>query len=360
MLGEIVAISENTLLIEGQEPRSILIEPDIANVVAHKAGSTLFIIDTGCTPPMREAIHRAAAMLRPFDRCVLLNSHGHPDHTGNNGIIEEIEAPVKEHFISRPGMPLLDFERYFMEKYRDISRYYHYLEGPRFPYSIFAGAVKALGRFNGDLAFLPVKKSLNKFKPWDRSSRLEFFESSDSRKLANSLNGWNGWILHDSVCAMEARGHSPDEIVFYLPGDETLVLADEAFPFFNCWPDSNSAAVRNTLRRSLEMARRGDVKTLVTGHDHTLFRGEAISAFLTTLLADYEFFTGTVVKIVEDNPRGITIKGIYAALSSLKRHPVMEKYFSLEFPKFPPFLKTTIASLLLERGFRHEGPEGEN
>ncbi len=112
MFGDIHAIAQDTLFVEGLEPRSILREPDVASAVLHKAGGTLYLMDTGATRFFRERIKAAAERLRPFDRLVLLNSHGHPDHTPNNSVLREIPAAAKRHYIGvpehRPALRVLE------------------------------------------------------------------------------------------------------------------------------------------------------------------------------------------------------------------------------------------------------------
>jgi glyoxylase-like metal-dependent hydrolase (beta-lactamase superfamily II) len=38
----------------------------------------------------------------------LLNSHGHLDHVGNNGLIRTVQADEKHHYLSKAGWPFLD------------------------------------------------------------------------------------------------------------------------------------------------------------------------------------------------------------------------------------------------------------
>ena len=363
MLGDIVRISENLILIEGKVPRSILREPDIANAVLYKKANRVFLIDAGATLEMRKALLRAIESFKPFDSFVLLNSHGHPDHTGNNGIIGEVAAGEKRHFISRPGLAMMDFSEYFLGKYGEVSRYCHYLDGPRFPFSLLTRPMKLLRLFGRKREYFMVKKSLSKFKPFDTSvETAECFEDAPSRELNGPLNGplagWKGWQLFDSLYALESRGHSPDSISFYLADEKTLILADETFLFFNCWPDSSRERIERTLELSLQMARKGHVETLITGHEHEVFTGAKIESHLTTLLSDYRTFRQIVLDIVRDHSTGVTVNRIYALLRKRKDEPVLKKYFAMEFPRMPPMLRIVITSLLLSEGCPYQGPRG--
>ena len=359
MIGDNIRILENLILVEGMIPRSILIEPDIANAVVYKKDDTVYLIDSGATLEMRAAIRKAAESLRPFERVVLLNSHAHPDHTANNAIIGEIEALEKQHFISAPGIAAMDFESYFIDKYGSLNRYYNYLDGPRFPVSIFSRGMKLISRFNPDAAFLMVKKSLKKFMPFDTSvATARAFEEIPSQQFSGSLAGCSGWKMDDSILALETRGHSPDHISFYIPEEKALILADETFPFFNCWADSNSCNVERILELSIEMTRRGDVEVLIGGHDHEILRGAMIEPHLNEIMSGYRQFRAAVLDIVGANAGGQTVNAVYSRLRKVKNSPVLRKYFALEFPKMPPMLKTVITALLLEAGCEVDGPEG--
>lgn len=360
MFCDIIKISENLLCVEGMIPRSILTDPDIANSVIYKSGDTVFLIDTGVTIKMRKTILEAVESLKPFRRFVLLNSHGHSDHTCNNVIVNMVEAEEKRHLISRPGIDMMDFEKYFIGQYESLNRYISYLDCPRFPLSVFAKGMKLLGWLNSKYKYLMVKKSLDKFKPFDTSvETADVFEDSPVQKLSGAMAGWSGWNLYDVVFALESRGHSPDHLVFYIPEEKVLILADESFQFFNCWPESSSLNIQQTLKKGIAMARKGDVSTLITGHDHEVFTGERIISHLQTILSDYEYFRESVIEIVAEYPSGITINKIYKTLRLRKAHPVLKKYFALEFPKMPPMLKLVIASLLLEHGADVSGPFGQ-
>ena len=90
MYGDIIEIAQNTLLVEGKIPSTIMKEPDIANSLVYKVGDTVYLLDTGATTFFRERLHKAIEQLKPFKRFILFNSHEHPDHVGNNAIIKEI------------------------------------------------------------------------------------------------------------------------------------------------------------------------------------------------------------------------------------------------------------------------------
>ena len=60
---------------------------------------------------------------------MLLNSHGHGDHVGNNDVIAEIPASETSHYISAKSDPYFDPFDFFRDAYNEGARYFDYLEG---------------------------------------------------------------------------------------------------------------------------------------------------------------------------------------------------------------------------------------
>jgi hypothetical protein len=167
MFGDLVPVATNALMVEGQRPWNILFAPDVANAVVYRRGDTLYILDTGATLFFRRRIIEAAERLRPFRRIVLLNSHGHVDHTSNNSVIHDIQADEKLHFITEVGIHGLDYDRYFRRQFGQINKYYNFLDGPSFPFSLMGTLLKVLARFNPEAPFLMVGSLLSKFPPME-------------------------------------------------------------------------------------------------------------------------------------------------------------------------------------------------
>jgi glyoxylase-like metal-dependent hydrolase (beta-lactamase superfamily II) len=366
MYGDIIKISDNLLMVEGQEPSTILLQPDIANSIVYKSGSSLYIMDTGGTPFFRDRIFKAVAQLRPFDSVTLLNSHGHVDHTANNSIINEIDAKSKKHYISERGMDSLNYLDYFSKNFNAVATYYNIEDGPRFPASLLFKPIGLFRMINPQLIqkrILPfiIANILKKFKPLEPSKEtaapLESLPSSKLSVLGIVLDGWN---LSDDIFAIPSRGHSPDSVSFYIPKEKFLYLADEMFPYFNCWIDSSGARIVAILKTSLALYRNGDIAGLVGGHQQKLYTGIEIERVITELLEDYAIFKAEIMRVLQDNKEGVTVVQIYNELEKRRvRIPTLDRYFRMEFPKMPPLLKTNITSVLLEENIQFSGPEGK-
>jgi glyoxylase-like metal-dependent hydrolase (beta-lactamase superfamily II) len=359
MYGDIIEVASQTWMVEGRMPSNILKEPDIANALVHKAGDTVYVIDAGATFFFRQRMKEAVEQCRPFRRLVLLNSHSHPDHTPNNVIVREISADEKAHFMPAMSFFDLDFHESFLNRYRRVGEYYDLLDGPRFPYSLAIRPLKLLRVIGVDPFKFILKRSMAKFGPFDVSvETARPFEDKPAERLPIQSSEWTGWNLDDSVYVMEAYGHSPDEVVFFLPKVKVLMLADESVPTFNCWPESNSARVNAVLGKAVQMLEVGEATVLVDSHTHTFFRENAAMTYLKKLLSDYARFKEIVTDILVDHPEGVTINRIYAQARRYADEPVIRKFLAYEFPNMPGFLKTTITCLLLELGAETVGPAG--
>jgi glyoxylase-like metal-dependent hydrolase (beta-lactamase superfamily II) len=357
MYGDIIEFSKNAFMIEGKVPSSIIKEPDIANSVVCKVGDIVYVIDTGATVFFQEKLIEAIEKLRPFKKLILFNSHCHPDHVGNNCIIQKITAEEKEHYISKAGIAGLDATKDFYRKFKEMEQYYDYLNGPsKFPASAIR-ILKLTRLKDGDTPlYILVENTLKKFLPLETSvETITPFEKKNLLDIEIGETQWKGWDFNNQVFVLQAQGHSPDEVVFFFPEIKTLVLADETFAFFNCWPDSNSDNVKTVLKKSIQLLKCKEAEILISGHTHTVMKGMVAVNFLETLLKEYAVFTDQVLLIAKSDSSGLTIDQIYKKLKKHQDNPIIEKFLNLEFPKMPPFLKTVITSVLLENGFHSEG-----
>jgi glyoxylase-like metal-dependent hydrolase (beta-lactamase superfamily II) len=366
MFGEIHPIAADTLFIEGLDPTLILREPDIASAVVHKADGTLYLMDTGATRFFRERLKTAAESLRPFDRLVLLNSHGHPDHTPNNSVIDEIPAGRKEHYIARAGLENLDYAVRTRRDFDHLAEYYRIEDGPGFPFSLL---IKPLKLFRWiwpaliDRHFINAMTSgvMKKFEPLEPSPETAVpFETRTAETFQLGGVDFQGWTFgEDDLLAFLSGGHTPDSVSFFMPKAKVLFLADETTDYFNCWEDSSAARVTAVLNAALRMYRAGEVAALIGGHQQEVFQGQAIEDLIGRLLAQQAAFLRELAVIVNKRPRGLFIKTIYRLLKKRRGLPEIDRFFRLEFPKMPGMLKTAITYALVEAGFRAEGKKGK-
>jgi glyoxylase-like metal-dependent hydrolase (beta-lactamase superfamily II) len=292
-----------------------------------------------------------------------------------NGIFQEVcyawrycpiglvEARQTHHYLSEAGLALLDARSYFADQFARLSAIYDPATGFQAHRLLwrFAGVARdLLAVFVGERRALEVIFSLylRKFQPL-RPSRetIQIYEALPQRKLLIGDVPWTGWSFgEDDVWGLEARGHTPDEVLFYLPEHQMLHTADLTFPLFPTFPDSNGAVTREMLSKCRALASAGAIRLLTDGHHQQVYRGqEEVIGFLETLIAEQEHFQAVLREILEEH-EGLTVGQVYAYVRQRHRDQVVQQYLSLEFPYLPMPLQQIIAVSLLQMGYAAKGP----
>jgi glyoxylase-like metal-dependent hydrolase (beta-lactamase superfamily II) len=372
MLGDVVEVAKGLWLVEGEMPDDNDRYPDVANAVVYRREDRLYVIDTGVGPLVRDSLLRLLqenGLVREF---TLLNSHGHTDHVCNNDLIHSVSAGAKRHYISEPGMALLDAPAYFARHYALLSEYYDPLAGfradrlksslARLKYRtapLMRDALRPLVGREGAYRRI-VSLGLRRFEPV-RSSKetIRFFEMLPNHELRIGSTSWTGWVLgDDDIQVLEDRGHSPDHVFFYLPEHRFLYTGDSTYDMFTIWPDTDGDAIRSSVGKCAVMARTGEVGVLADGHHHRTYWGrKEILVFLEEILEGDRRFREVLMETVRQQP-DLTIPEVYARLEGMRHEPVVQKYLDLEFPHAPGTLQTIIVSTLLEMGCTATGPRG--
>lgn len=91
--GDLHEIAPNLVVIEGHHPHAMWEDPDLPTIAAYRGERTLYLFDTGAGPEQRAALLRVAEQLGGAEEVLLLNSHGHMDHLGNNDVLAESRRP---------------------------------------------------------------------------------------------------------------------------------------------------------------------------------------------------------------------------------------------------------------------------
>jgi glyoxylase-like metal-dependent hydrolase (beta-lactamase superfamily II) len=158
------------------------------------------------------------------------------------------------------------------------------------------------------------------------------------------------------VWVLEERGHSPDQVVFYVPAHRFLHAADLTDAYFPLWPDSDGAAQERALRRVLAMARAGHTQLLTDGHHHEVYRGsKPIVRFLEELLSINRGFRDSLNCVFEKED-GLTAAAVYDRLRARPDDEAVRWHLEQEYPATPLNLQQTIVLYLLDMGYRAEGP----
>lgn len=391
--GTVHAIADDLYLIEGHHPHNLWDDPDLPSIVVYRSGTTVYLLDTGAGPEQRESIR---GLVRQYegriDRIVLLNSHGHLDHLGNNDLVAEIGGHLDtRHYFPRKARAGLDFEPFFTAMYKRGVPYFDYLKGLNLPAEGIASLLRALGADDAlDAAgvaalgahleaagvtpalsgFLPsavVEILLQTYPPVHPSIKTmtDYEELADPTEIRIGSTRWQGWTLLDDdgdvdVHVLESEGHSAGGVVFYLPKHRFLMMADETTSV-PIWADSDPRKTVRTARRALTLIDEGRLTSLCAGHrPMSVVSGDDARAALRVIVTGAHDFSACVEDAIGRRPEGITIDDLYDQLVSEARPgSIIAILVSLQFPVFSTFLKLTLLNhCLLHDLPRSPGPDG--
>lgn len=358
-LGDKVQLADNLWLIVGN------LAADIPNSLIYHPHDRLHLIDSGAGPTIRAGIMQMLQRLGPVQSFTLLNSHGHADHVGNNDLIHMVQAKETHHYLSEAGLTMLDPPaRYFADQFYKLSDIYDPARGfqaHRLRWRLLGMLRDILALFTGERRVLEMIFSiyLRKFQPLRPSlETIQTYESLPSQLLTIGGVSFKGWILGENdICVLEVRGHTPDEVLFYLPEHKVLYTGDLTLPLFPTFPDSDGTATREMLLKCKAMASSGAVSLLIDGHHHQVYREkeEEVTKFLETLLIEQEHFQALLRKIIEEHD-GLTVAQVYEYIRQLHDDLVVQHYLSLEFPYLPISLQQIIAVSLVQMEYKTKGP----
>src|SRR6266508_540715 len=359
-LGDIVKLANNLWLIVGDGPK------DCPNVVVYQAADRMYVMDSGTGPVIKASILKVMQAAGPLQTFTLLNSHGHADHVGNNDVINMAQAKEKHHYFSKAGLALLDPVPYFTDLFLKLSAYYDPLTAYRVDLVKWQSLKlirDIVALFAGEKAAITAIWSIyiKNFQPFHPSREtMEFYQSLPRQTITIGGVQWTGWVLGENdVWILEERGHTSDEVLFYLPEHKLFFTADLTFPMFPTFPDTNGKLTREMLQRCHDMASAGAVSLLINSHflSPAVYRGqeEAVS-FLETILTEHDRFQIVLCEILEEHD-GLTVGDVYSYVCQRHDDPVVRHYLSMEYPDHPMSLQQIITVNLTQMGYIAQGPK---
>jgi len=384
--GTLHTVAPDLHLIEGHHPHNLWDDPDLPTTAVFRSGPRLYLLDTGVGPEQRDAILELAkrsAAEEPIEELVLLNSHGHLDHLGNNDVIGEIPAKKASHYIPRAARPALRFESFFGAMYKRGLPYFDYLEGLALPPDAVASLLRALGadsgltgadvaRLGAEIARLGLVPAIGGFVPSlvvdillqtyppvfpSIDTMTDYEELGEATAIRLGGTDWTGWTFSNAagepdVHVLQSAGHSAGGVVFFVPRHRFLMLADETSSV-PIWADSDPRNAIATARKALTMIDGGDIELLCAGHRPMLpLRGEDAQAALHQVIASGTSFSAAVENAFRPHPEGLTIDRLYDVLvRESEPGSTIAVLVSLQFPTFSTFLKLTLLNHCLLLGF---------
>jgi glyoxylase-like metal-dependent hydrolase (beta-lactamase superfamily II) len=296
--GTIVRLAPSTLMVVGRALDAAHGQADNGNTILYRHGGTLYVIDTGSTVSFRPFLRSAINKLRPFRSVVLFNSHGHPDHTGNNATVAKLAAHRLRYYMSRRDFPIVDHPQkdWLLRAIRAVSGYVPGFDDP------VAQTHKLLG------LFLP----LNTLR-----SKRRAIESQPQQTVRIGRLRMRGWVLGPGdVDILPTRGHTPGSLSFYFPKSRLLHMADELNSYYPAFPESSPTRIRTVFGLALKAAAGHAVRLLTDGHTYNVIRGAArIRARLQSYVDGYNAFDRVFRRILTTTPGGATVSEIIQRLA---------------------------------------------
>ncbi len=384
--GTVHTLAPDLFLIEGHHPHNLWDDPDLPTVAIYRSGGRLYLLDTGAGPEQRDAIlevARRCAAERSIEEVVLLNSHGHLDHLGNNNVIADIPAAARSHYFPRDARHCLDFEAFFGGMYRRGLPYFDYLSGLSFTGEGVASLLRVLGAdhtlkaddvadlgariaglgiapaLSGFIPSMVVDILLQTYPPVFRSveTMSDYEDLGPAEAIEIGDTQWTGWTFRSAdgepeVYALQSGGHSVAGLVFYLPAHGFLMMADETTSV-PIWSDSDPRRTEDTARKALSMIDSGDLRQLCAGHRPMLpTAGDEATAALHQIIGSGRQFAGAVTDALTRHPEGLTIDALFDLLTGEAAEGSMVALLQrLQFPVFSTFLKLTLLNHCLLYGY---------
>ncbi|MBC2893280.1 MBL fold metallo-hydrolase [Rhodococcus sp. 4CII] len=269
-LCEQIEIDDRTRMIVGQELDMVAGQPDVCNVIVHRAGDLLVLVDSGVTSVFRDAIRSAADDLAPWSNILLLTTHGHPDHVGNNDLIAElgdgIDRANVHHFVSAHDAV----------QYRDHGISYW---------------ITSLGRVSGlvpgfEDPSAAARQLLAMYRPYVPVTDItRTYEELPLEHLVIGSQHVSGWSFGDgAVQVIRTQGHCAGQVVVHLPEARLLHLSDEPNGPCGAMHDANQMNIFAAIAQALTLVETGAVDVVTEGHAFEVFDRRTAVERLSTLL----------------------------------------------------------------------------
>ena len=369
---DIHEITPNLWVIEGHHPHRMWEDPDIPSIVVYRGASTLYLLDTGVGPLQRKAILDLAARGGPVDEVLVLNSHGHIDHLGNNDVVDDIPAARKVSWFPRAGRPGLEPKTFFRAMYERGVPYFDYVDGLNLDADTIASLLRGIGAderatpetvatLGAALEEVGVVPALSRFLPGivvdilmstyppvhaQPESLHDYEEMGPAREIVIGQTKWTGWTVGE-VQVLQTEGHSAGGCVFYVPEHRFMMFADETTGI-PIWADTNPDNTVRTMERALEMMDSGHLETVCAGHRPMLpLSGDEARTTVDGVITGAKDFTATVRDAIAKHPDGVCVDELYGEVGEQ-----LAMFKALQFPVFATFLKLTLTNECLLRGYR--------
>jgi len=294
--GDIVAVAPDTLMVVGRHLDLARGQADVANSILYRKDGVVYWVDSGATQEFVGPLRAAFEQLKPYSKVVLVNTHGHADHVGNNALLTDLGASQVEHYISVAEVATM----------RDQVGY-------------FADGLSIASPFEPSVADARAASSrlIGLFEPLDvESGHLTTLESLPLAEIRVGAGRWTGYELGGGAAQLlRAQGHTAGEVMVYFPEITLLHLADEANSYQPIFPGHNTVlthAVHSTVLAGLDDVA---VTTVTDGHTFRVRTAAQARTLMENWLATAVGYDVAVHRILREHPDGLTVAQISAALA---------------------------------------------
>lgn len=261
-------------------------QPDVCNVIVHRTGDLLVIVDSGVTSTIRDAIRSAAEDLAPWSKILLLTTHGHVDHVGNNDIVKDLGAELNpsdvRHFVSVHDVDQYhdDGLSYWTTSLARISGLVPGFEDP---------AAAARGLISMFQPFVPITEI------------TRTYEELPLEHLRIGSQHMSGWSFGDgAVQVIRTRGHCAGQVIVHLPEARLLHLSDEPNGPCGAMHDANQMNIFAAAAQALTLVETGGVDFVTEGHAFDVFDRPTAARRLTALLDQASALDGAAQELLTD------------------------------------------------------------
>ncbi|WP_407837174.1 MBL fold metallo-hydrolase [Streptomyces sp. DSM 116496] len=263
-LGDLIEIDDRTVLVLGQELDLGRGQPDVANALVHRAGDTLVLVDTGVTEDFRTALLEAAGRVGPWSRALVLTTHGHLDHVGNNDLADGLGVPA-EHCVPAPDVAQMrDPVGYWVRAFESVA-------GPAALTDPAGTAARVVSLFQ------PMR-------PFGQTTRT--YEERPPEQIRIGPLRFTGWTFADgAVRVLRSQGHCAGHVIVHLRDPGVLHLSDEGNGPCGAMADADQLKIQTVLGSAAVLFEAGEAGLLTDGHTFAVRRGAEAVSHLDRLLS---------------------------------------------------------------------------
>jgi glyoxylase-like metal-dependent hydrolase (beta-lactamase superfamily II) len=337
---QVIKLGPSTRMIIGKPNDLRSNEPDVGNIVLHRAGDTLYIVDSGALESYRPVILRTARELGRVKTVYLFNTHAHTDHIANNDLLWQI--PADTHILLMP--------RLTKQFASSIAEYYARGTGR---IQLFAPAVPELVQPK-DSTVEYWSEALAPFTPWrpmiERAATLEQFPL---QRLELGQVREFGYRITDDAYVLPSRGHSADSVVVLFPKIRLLCMGDETNRTYHIFLDGDGVNSFGLFQRVLSMLDAGVVSTVVDSHHFHVFNVEQSKQWFSDMLANDEHDQRLLLKVLrESGERGLKLNEL---IDQLAKDPWWANFYGRSAKSFPIAIPMVLLKRIRDMGVEEVG-----